>query len=98
MSGFIYILSNPSLKNLYKIGFTSRINVSERVKELSGTSLPTPFKIEWFKKDKNARKIETHLHKVFNYCRVNKRREFFQIDLFYLINITERELKRIKEN
>lgn len=47
INGLVYILSNPSLKNLLKIGHTTR-TAKERAAELSGqTGTPTPFRVEW---------------------------------------------------
>jgi hypothetical protein len=44
--GYIYILSNPAMQGLLKIGVTSR-DVRERVTQLSAaTGVPKPFEIE----------------------------------------------------
>jgi hypothetical protein len=41
--GFIYILSNPAMQNLYKVGLTTN-SVAQRSKELSSsTGVPKPF-------------------------------------------------------
>ena len=46
MSGYLYCFSNESLKNLYKIGMTTR-TVEDRLKEAnSSTWCPPNFKIE----------------------------------------------------
>lgn len=43
--GYVYILSNPTLPGLVKIGYT-RKSVAERVRHLSSsTSIPAPFKV-----------------------------------------------------
>lgn len=49
--------------------------------ELFQTGLPTPFKIEFSKKVKNARDSERILHKYFRRQRINENREFFHVDL-----------------
>ena len=42
-SGYVYVLINPSMENLVKIGKTKR-EPNERAKELSSTTgVPTPF-------------------------------------------------------
>lgn len=47
IKGIVYILSNPSMRGLLKIGYTTR-TAEERVSELSGqTNMPTAFKVEW---------------------------------------------------
>lgn len=46
--GFVYILSNPSMPDLLKIGFTTR-SPEERARELynQSTGIPKRFKVEW---------------------------------------------------
>jgi hypothetical protein len=44
--GYVYILSNPAMPGLLKIGCTDR-SIEERTKELnSATGVPTPFEVE----------------------------------------------------
>lgn len=59
VKGFIYILSNPEMQGLVKIGQTRR-KVEKRVKELSsGTGVPAPYEIEAIFDSKNPIKDET---------------------------------------
>src|SRR4051812_36035783 len=45
--GFIYILSNPAMPGLVKIGFTTG-RVADRVADIgAATGVPAQFKIEW---------------------------------------------------
>jgi hypothetical protein len=79
--GYIYILTNPSMQNMVKIGFTNR-NVSLRAKELSAaTGVPTPFQVHSaFRVPKGlSSKIESQIHKELSKYRVNKSREFFRL-------------------
>ncbi len=47
-AGFVYLLSNPSMPNIVKIGSTER-TIKERISELSSvTSLPTPFVVGYY--------------------------------------------------
>jgi len=47
IEGNVYILSNPSMPGLLKVGYTTG-TVAKRASELSGvTSVPTGFKVEW---------------------------------------------------
>jgi hypothetical protein len=39
MRGYLYILSNNAMPNLFKIGFTTR-TITERIRELSSTGVP----------------------------------------------------------
>ena len=56
--GYVYILINPSLKGLLKVGQTKK-DPEERAKEISqGTGVPTPY-IVAFKEEFNDC-VETH--------------------------------------
>lgn len=76
----VYVLSNPSYPNIYKIGKTTR-SVEERMNELNNTSVLTPFKLEIEFKTDNCHDLEKYLHKKLDRYRVNKKREFFKCDL-----------------
>ena len=70
--GWIYILSNPSMPDLFKIGFTER-NVRKRVNELSNsTGVPTEFIVEVTLTTKNPQQDESKIHKNLSQYRVNK--------------------------
>lgn len=88
MKGFIYVLSNPSLPSL-KIGKT-KADPSQRVKELTGsTSIPTPFVIEYYAYVKDFDAKEREVHQVLDEVRVNKNREFFEVDIVSAIGTIE---------
>ena len=79
--GIVYILDNIGMPDLYKIGFTDKNDVKDRVKELSSsTSVPYPFRIYYACKVYNAQKVEDTIHKLFSAYRVNPKREFFSVD------------------
>ena len=85
---YVYCMSNPSLgKDIYKIG-KSR-NPKIRQKELSNTSLPTPFSIEFIIETDDASQLEKDIHNYINDFRVNKNREFFKIEIETLKDIIE---------
>jgi hypothetical protein len=78
--GWVYILSNPSLIGLVKIGMTTRSNYHLRIKELnSSTSIPTPFHIEYVHACNEPLILEKKLHRIFANKRVNNNREFFAV-------------------
>ena len=79
-SGFIYILSNPSMQGLLKIGHTTRL-VEERIAELNNTGLPTPFKIAAKYEVWNPYEYEQEIHKGLATFRLSSNREFFEIDI-----------------
>jgi hypothetical protein len=78
-SSVVYVLSNPSMPGLLKIGETSR-NVEKRVAELNrSTSIPTDFVIERAYDVSNSRGVEKQLHLLFYDAKVGK--EFFELDV-----------------
>ncbi|MGL6120798.1 MAG: DUF4041 domain-containing protein [Fusobacteriaceae bacterium] len=85
-SGHVYIISNIGSfgENVYKIGMTRRLDPLDRVKELSGASVPFPFDIHAMIYSKDAPGVENKIHKEFNDKStnlVNLRKEFFTINL-----------------
>jgi len=86
-TGYIYILSNESFKNVLKIGCTER-PVSERINELSkSTSIPTPFILEAYFNSQNHYVDESNIHKELSEYRINNGREFFKIEIFEAVEI-----------
>jgi DNA-directed RNA polymerase subunit RPC12/RpoP len=79
-SGFIYILSNPYMPGLVKIGFTEK-NVFERAKELStATGVPAAYEVEACFPAVNASLDEVSIHEALSESRVPNR-EFFRVSL-----------------
>lgn len=76
----VYFLSNPSMPNIYKIGRTKNNDVTERMKRLQSTGVPTPFECLRASKVDDCRKAEAMLHKAFAQYRIAPNREFFKID------------------
>jgi len=85
-NGYIYILSNPGMPGLLKIGFTKKA-VEERVNELSNnTGVPAQFEIEAYFDSENAEKAEEKCHESLKEYRVSYK-EFFKIEPHKAINI-----------
>ena len=78
--GIIYCLSNLSHQDIFKIGFT-RTTLKQRLQSLYSTGVVCPFKVEFAKKVFNCNVCELLLHKILSKYRVNKRREFFKLEL-----------------
>ncbi|WP_198174539.1 GIY-YIG nuclease family protein [Burkholderia pseudomallei] len=76
--GYVYILVNPSMPGLVKIGRTLR-DARTRARELSSTSVPTPFQVafELFAEQHEA--LETRVHQALTDFRVDAAREFFSL-------------------
>jgi hypothetical protein len=92
--GWIYGVSNPwYLKNLYKIGYTEEENPFKRLHELSShTGVPVQFEFKFLITSDNAKNDEKCIHKHLHTYRINKDREFFEIEFEKLLDILENEL------
>jgi hypothetical protein len=78
--GIIYVLTNPAMPNLVKIGMTTRQEVEQRMSELFTTGVPLPFECSFAGKVNDVKKVEKAFHKAFAPYRINANREFFEID------------------
>lgn len=77
--GIVYVLTNPAMPDLVKIGMTDRDSVDARLKELFNTSVPVPFECEFACKVSNCRVVEKALHLAFEPYKIHSAREFFKI-------------------
>ena len=77
--GCVYILKNPAMPDLIKIGFTTR-TAEERAKELYEGELgvPKPFVVVHINDCEEPQKLEATVHKRLAEYRINKNREFFK--------------------
>ena len=82
MSNIVYVLTNPAMPGLVKIGMTDRDDVKRRMSDLYTTGVPLPFECVAAREieDREAADIEKALHTAFGPNRVNSSREFFQIE------------------
>ena len=98
--GIVYLLTNPVMPGLVKIGMTAQKDIDKRMKELYTTGVPVPFECQFACKVKkgDCAKIEKALHKAFAPQRINANREFFRIqveqakailELFHHTDVTE---------
>lgn len=79
-SQIVYVLTNPAIPNLVKIGKTTQLEVDARMRQLYSTGVPFPFECAFACQVKNAAEVEKALHTAFKKNRVNPNREFFEID------------------
>ena len=98
--GIVYLLTNPVMPCLVKIGMTAQKDIEKRMRELYTTGVPVPFECQFACKVKKGDcvKIEKALHAAFAPQRVNANREFFRIqveqakailELFHHTDVTE---------
>lgn len=76
-TGIIYILSNPAMPGLVKLGKTT--NLASRLKSLYSTGVPVPFHCVFAKQVDNYHEVERRLHAGLRPHRENENREFFRI-------------------
>lgn len=98
-AGYVYVISNIGSfgENVYKIGMTRRLEPTDRVKELSGTSVPFAFDIHAMIFSEDAPKLESKLHEVFRDKEVNKvnhRKEFFKVSLEEIEKVVKEEFDK----
>ncbi len=86
-TGIIYILINPAMPGLVKIGKTLRGSTEARMGELYSTGVPVPFECVYAAKVNNAEIVENALHTAFDPYRINPKREFFEIEADQAITI-----------
>lgn len=80
MAEYIYILSNPSMYGLLKIGKTTK-SPNKRMIELHSTGVPTPFVLEFAAEVDDCSYSERAIHEALDDYRVSKNREFFKIEI-----------------
>jgi len=78
LEGTVYVLTNPAMQGLVKIGKTTR-DVSLRLADLYTTGVPLPFECEYAAKVKDVDETEKAFHEAFEPSRINTKREFFEI-------------------
>ena len=83
----VYVLTNPAMPGLVKIGKTTQLEVEDRMKQLYGTGIPVPFDCAFACKVKYATEVEKALHFAFGNSRINPNREFFKIEPERVISI-----------
>ena len=89
LSGFIYILSNPSFGGLLKIG-RSDFDPAKRKAELETTAVPDAFKIEYYAYVENHNKLEYKIHNALKEYRPKANREFFNCNIHLAIETIRR--------
>lgn len=76
--GYVYVLTNPAMPGVVKIGRTRR-DPRTRLRELSSaTGVPVPFRLAGAVRAKDADAAEREIHERLRRRRVSHRREFFR--------------------
>jgi len=88
---YVYILTNPSIPGIVKIGFTER-NVFDRLKEINAApGVIIPWNVVWSYKCPHGRALESEVHSHLEHMglRPNVKREGFSISVTDAIKIIE---------
>ena len=81
MPEYVYVLTNPAMPDLVKVGRTTN-DPRQRVANLSAaTGVPLPFELDLVIEVTDATVYESALHNLLEGSRVNPKREFFAIDV-----------------
>ena len=82
MPNIVYVLTNPAMPGIVKIGMTDKPDVQRRMGDLYTTGVPLPFDCVIAREieGKEAAEIERALHTAFGPNRINSSREFFQVE------------------
>jgi hypothetical protein len=84
---WIYILSNSTIPDALKIGYTN-LTPELRAKQISSsTGVVVPFKVEWAFKCFDGNRMENEIHEALKEYRISNQREFFRVDLEEAKNI-----------
>lgn len=78
MKGYVYIISNKAMPDIVKIGYTMK-DPAIRAQELSSTSVPHPFVVDYEILVDEPYSLEQKVHSKLNKFRENK--EWFRIDV-----------------
>ena len=85
-SGYVYILINPSMPGMIKVGCTLR-DSRARANKLRTTGVPTPFEVAFEIFADDCKRVEADVQAKLTSFRVSGDREFFRYPLKDAINL-----------
>lgn len=77
--GFVYVMTNPAMPGIVKVGMTDRSPHARAVELSAGTSVPYPFVVEYYAEVCSPREVEADFHEAMTDFRINEKREFFSM-------------------
>ena len=88
--GFIYILSNPSMPGVFKVGLTTN-SVRQRIKDLNTTGIPKSFQAEkiFHIRETHLKAVEQLAHKKLKNKDLHHGKEFFEGSLIDCVQAVE---------
>jgi hypothetical protein len=94
----VYILTNPVIPDLIKIGYTSGTALDRAADISRGTGVPSAYEVEWFLETdstESAFAVEQQVHSELSNHRHNRAREFFTCSIAVARDYIEREAYRL---
>lgn len=79
--GYVYILFNPLMDGIVKIGSTTQSSEKRAIQISKGTGVPVAYQVVYEEHVSDCRAVEQRLHQIFVAYRINPNREFFRIPL-----------------
>ncbi|WP_259082634.1 GIY-YIG nuclease family protein [Salinibacter ruber] len=76
--GSVYVLKNPALSDVVKIGYTKR-SAQKRARELSGTGVPGEWHVAYEIGTNRPKRVEKKVHRKFSHRKVRDGGEFFKV-------------------
>ena len=70
--GWVYVVTNPSLPELVKVGYTTRPDVDARLREFDQAGLPYPYEVAYKLWVVEPRQLEKRVHQFLTIERENK--------------------------
>jgi hypothetical protein len=86
--GYVYVLTNPSMPGLVKVGKTTR-DPEQRALELWQTGVPQPFVVHHYSRVPDCHAAETAVHLGIEDLRVHGSREFYRADADHAAEIVK---------
>lgn len=93
----IYVVSNPTMPGLLKIGFTKN-TIGQRLAQLNTTGVPAPFRCEAFFSCNRLELVESRIHSDLEKFRYRDGREFFKISVEEATTVARKHAARYPRN
>lgn len=90
-AGWVYILTNPAMPGLVKIGHTARRPERRAAELTAATGVPAPFVVAWAHPVADHEALESIVHSQLARSRARHNREFFRCSVQAARSIIERE-------
>ncbi|WP_067504477.1 GIY-YIG nuclease family protein [Actinoplanes sp. TFC3] len=84
-AGFVYVLSNPAMPGLVKVGYTDLLP-ENRARKLRSTGVPLHFTVEHRMLTSHPQAVERAAHRILRGVRVSEQREFFATEVPVAVN------------